>query len=83
MTRTGRALPPPRWCVAWMARDRHGRIVHPVWLVWCATADGHQHLDTANDVPTYCGYHVSLPAGSSLRVPTCDECLGIITREVA
>lgn len=82
-TRTGRALPAARWCAAWLARDRNGRIVQPSWRVWCATADGHQHADTTNDVPVLCGHYVLLPAGSEYRVPTCHECLDELTKVAA
>lgn len=50
---------------------------------WCATATGEDFAEGAHNVPTACGYFVTLPFGSERRVPDCAECLAVAALDPA
>ena len=54
-----------------------------VWCVkhrdgWCAAKHNHQWDERLFNVPTKCGYFITLPLGSKKGEPTCPECLDIL-----
>jgi hypothetical protein len=51
-----------------------------VWCVkhrdgWCATKDNHEPAEGTCNVPTRCGYWVTLPGGYDQRQPDCPDCI--------
>ena len=51
--------------VVWCVRHREG---------WCAVRGNKQPSDDENNVPTLCGFFVTMPFGIECRVPDCKEC---------
>jgi hypothetical protein len=58
----------------WCAKHRDG---------WCAAKTNEPWDERAFNVPTMCGYFVTLPIGCKKGEPTCLECLEILDQRTA